>query len=82
MIQGNAPGAFQIAGADHKWIWADAHIVDGVVVVSSSLVQFPTQVRYAWQSNPNATLFNGTGLPASPFRTDDWPEMTQDRTVY
>ncbi|AXC10123.1 Sialic acid-specific 9-O-acetylesterase [Acidisarcina polymorpha] len=82
VIRGNAPGAFQIAGADRKWIWADAHIVDGVVVVSSSLVQFPTQVRYAWQSNPNATLFNGIGLPASPFRTDDWPLMTQDRPVY
>ena len=82
VVRGNAPGAFQIAGADHKWVWADAHMVDGVVVVSSSLVQFPTQVRYAWQSNPNATLFNGIGLPASPFRTDDWPEMTQDRPVY
>jgi len=82
MIRGNAHGAFQIAGADRQWFWADAHIVDGVVVVSSSLVQFPTQVRYAWQSNPNATLFNGAGVPAAPFRTDDWPEITQDRPVY
>lgn len=82
VIRNNEPGAFQIAGADHKWVWADAHIVNGVVVVSSSLVQFPTAVRYAWQSNPNATLFNGISLPASPFRTDDWPLLTQDRPVY
>jgi sialate O-acetylesterase len=33
-------------------------------------------VRYAWQSNPIATLFNGAGLPAVPFRTDDWPGIT------
>jgi sialate O-acetylesterase len=52
------------------------------VTVSSPSVPHPTQVRYAWQSNPEATLFNGAGLPAGPFRTDDWPEMTQDTRPY
>jgi sialate O-acetylesterase len=39
-------------------------------------------VRYAWQSNPAANLFNGAGLPAAPFRTDTWHEMTQDVRPY
>ena len=68
------PSAFQIAGADHKWSRADAHIVNGIIVVSTSLVQYPIAVRYAWPSNPNGTLFNGAGRPAAPFRTDDWTE--------
>jgi hypothetical protein len=38
--------------------------------------EIATAVRYAWQSNPQATLFNGAGLPATPFRTDDWPGAT------
>lgn len=44
----------------------------------SSLSPHPKQVRYAWQSNPEATRFNGAGLPAAPFRTDDWPIITQN----
>ena len=68
------PSAFQIAGADRKWFRADAHIVNGVIVVSTSLVQYPIAVRYAWQSNPTGNLFNGRGQPAAPFRTDDWPQ--------
>jgi len=68
---------FQIAGADKKWVWADARIVGDSVIVSSPEVPAPQEVRYAWQSNPPATLFNGAGLPASPFRTDTWPGMTE-----
>jgi sialate O-acetylesterase len=49
------------------------------VIVSSKSVPNPKAVRYAWQSNPLATLFNGAGLPAAPFRTDDWPGVTQPR---
>jgi sialate O-acetylesterase len=45
--------------------------------VSSSSVPHPKEVRYAWQANPKATLFNGAGLPATPFRTDDWPGIVQ-----
>lgn len=42
----------------------------------------PKEVRYAWQANPTATLFNGAGLPAAPFRTDDWPGITQTHAPY
>lgn len=64
-------GAFEIAGAGHTWFPADAHLVNGVVVVSTSLVQQPTSVRYTWSTLGTATLFNGVGLPAAPFRTDE-----------
>ncbi len=74
VLHTSTPSAFQIAGADHKWFLADAHIVNGIIVVSTSLVQHPVAVRYAWPSNPNGTLFNRAGRPAAPFRTDDWPE--------
>lgn len=57
--------------------------VDGAtVVVSSPSVPKPVAVRYAWQPNPRATLCNGAGLPAEPFRTDDWPEMTARHETY
>jgi len=45
-------------------------------------VQNPVAVRYAWQANPMATLFNGAGLPAAPFRTDDWKGITEGRQPY
>ena len=69
-------GRFAIAGADKKWYWAEAAI-DGIggstVVVSSPEVASPVAVRYAFSMNPNgANLYNREGLPASPFRTDDW----------
>jgi sialate O-acetylesterase len=64
-------GAFEIAGADHTWFPADAHLVNGVVVVSTSLVQQPTAVRYKWSTSAAATLFNSAGRPAAPFRTDE-----------
>jgi sialate O-acetylesterase len=70
---------FSVAGADRKWSWADARIDGNAIVVSSSMVPEPRAVRYAWQSNPAATLYNGAGLPAVPFRSDDWPGMTDDR---
>jgi sialate O-acetylesterase len=62
-----------IAGADRNFVWADAKIVGDTVVVSSSQVESPAAVRYAWAPNPKCNLYNSAGLPASPFRTDDWP---------
>jgi sialate O-acetylesterase len=79
VAKGGEPGEFSIAGADRKWFWADARIDGDTVVVSSPSVPDPKAVRYAWQSNPLANLFNGAGLPAVPFRTDEWPGMTDDR---
>jgi len=63
---------FAIAGADHKWVWAKARIVGDQVAISSPEVKSPVAVRYAWADNPDCNLYNGAGLPASPFRTDDW----------
>jgi sialate O-acetylesterase len=63
---------FAIAGADKKFVWADAQIVGRSVVVSSPAVSSPVAVRYAWANNPPCNLVNKAGLPASPFRTDDW----------
>jgi hypothetical protein len=51
---------------------AEAPIEGDTVVVSSPKVPQPVAVRYAWMPNPTCNLFNGAGLPASPFRTDDW----------
>ncbi len=68
---------FAIAGADQKFVWADAHIDGDTVVVSSPQVPQPVAVRYAWGDNPEGcNLYNAAGLPASPFRTDDWPGVT------
>ncbi|GHU70301.1 9-O-acetylesterase [Bacteroidia bacterium] len=63
---------FAIAGPDHQFHWADAHIDGNTVVVCSPKVAFPVAVRYAWSDNPACNLQNGAALPASPFRTDDW----------
>jgi len=68
---------FSIAGKDRQWHWADAKIVGDTVVVSSPAVAEPEAVRYAWQANPVATLYNSAGLPAVPFRTDHWPLSTE-----
>lgn len=63
---------FVVAGADRQWKPARARIEGSTVVVSSPEVAAPVAARYAWENLPTATLFNGAGLPASPFRTDDW----------
>lgn len=77
VVKGDKLGEFSIAGPDRKWHWAEARIEGNSVVVSSPQVPDPVAARYAWQANPLATLYNGAGLPAVPFRTDDWPESTQ-----
>ncbi len=66
--------AFAIAGKDQKWHWADAVIEGDKVEVSSKEVEEPIAVRYAWAMNPSQRnlLYNKEGLPASPFRTDNW----------
>ncbi|MEZ5431520.1 MAG: hypothetical protein R3F31_10180 [Verrucomicrobiales bacterium] len=64
---------FAIAGEDRKFFWAQATIEGGSVVVRSAEVPHPVAVRYAWSGRfPWANLFNQDGLPAQPFRTDDW----------
>ena len=65
---------FAIAGEDKTFVWAEAQIVGDTVVVSSPEVKSPAAVRYAWANNPECNLVNKAGLPASPFRTDEWSE--------
>ncbi len=68
---------FAIAGADKQYHWANAYIEGETVVVFSPAVQQPVAVRYAWADNPGTLdLYNVEGLPAFPFRTDDWPLFT------
>lgn len=76
VAQGGELKGFTIAGADHKFHPAKARIVNDKVVVSSEEVPFPVAVRYGWANNPDCNLYNKAGLPASPFRTDDWPGVT------
>lgn len=75
-------GEFSVAGDDQQFHWANARIQGDTIIVSSPAVPDPKEVRYAWQSNPQATLFNGAGLPASPFRTDHWKVETQSARPY
>jgi sialate O-acetylesterase len=63
---------FAIAGEDKKFVWADVTIDGDHVLISSPQVPKPVSVRYAWSDNPECNLVNEAGLPASPFRTDDW----------
>ncbi len=74
---GGEPKHFQIAGADQKWVWANAKLEGSEVVVWSESVPEPVGVRYAWASWPEgANLMNAEGLPASCFRTDDFLPST------
>lgn len=67
---GGALKGFVIAGADQKWVPATAKIAGDTMVVSSAAVKEPVAVRYAWAADPECNLANGSGLPASPFRSD------------
>lgn len=76
VAKGGSLTGFAIAGSDRKFVWADAKIDGNTVVVSSQTVAAPTEVRYAWSINPVCDLYNEAGLPAVPFRTDNWPGIT------
>ena len=76
---------FAIAGEDRKFVWANAEIDGDKVVVSSPLVPKPVAVRYGWADCPVVNLYCSPGfqqaaLPASPFRTDNWPMITAPKT--
>jgi sialate O-acetylesterase len=75
-VKGDRLAEFSVAGDDRRWHWAEARIEGETIVVSSPSVPNPKQVRYACQGYPVATLFNGAGLPAEPFRSDDWLGIT------
>jgi sialate O-acetylesterase len=67
---------FAVAGEDQVFHWATASIKGDKVELSSAEVPHPVAVRYAWGNNPVCNLYNGEGLPASPFRTDTWKGIT------
>ena len=67
---------FAICGGDKKFVWAKAEIVGDTVIVSSADVAKPVAVRYGWADYPVVNFWNKDGLPASPFRTDDFPMIT------
>lgn len=67
MAKGGAVTGVEIAGADNKFVPATAKIDGATLVVSSPDVQEPKFVRYGWANSPECNLFNGEGLPASPF---------------
>jgi len=70
--RGGGPVAgFEVAGENGRYVPADARIEGSTVVVFSSEVKSPRNVRYGWADNPTVSLYNGAGLPASPFRSGD-----------
>jgi sialate O-acetylesterase len=70
---------FALAGEDQIFAWADAAIVGDEVVLTAAAVPRPVAARYDWDWSPDGNLANGAGLPAFPFRTDDWPGVTVGR---
>jgi sialate O-acetylesterase len=82
-LMASRPGridTFAIAGEDREFVWANAEIQGETVVVSAKGIKDPVAVRYAWADNPSRRnlLYNREGIPASPFRTDDWPLYNAD----
>jgi WD40 repeat protein len=67
---------FSVCGEDKKFVWATAEIQGKQVVVSNPTISKPVAVRYGWADFPVVNLWNKEGLPASPFRTDDFPMIT------
>ena len=68
---------FMLADDQKQWFPATATIDGNTVIVTSDKVTKPTAVRYGWQNVPVCNLYNKEGLPASPFRTDDWPNVAE-----
>lgn len=70
---------FAIAGADRKFVWAQGKLEGNTLVLSSDQVPQPVAVRYAWGNSPFVNLYNKENLPASSFRTDTWPGVTEGK---
>ena len=68
-----SPGGFELAGADRKFFPAKAALKGGALEVIAAEVGKPVALRYAFLNFPECTIYNGAGLPALPFRADDWP---------
>ncbi|HQR42515.1 MAG TPA: hypothetical protein PLX97_07515, partial [Gemmatales bacterium] len=77
--KGDKLTGFTIAGADKKFYNAEAKIDGDKVVVTCEAVKEPVAVRFGWTDYPVVNFFNKEGIPASPFRTDEWPGVTWPR---
>jgi len=75
--RGGVPKGFEIAGEDRVWHAAGAIIEGDTAILSAYGVERPVAARYGWDDADEPNLFNGAGLPASPFRTDDWERVTR-----
>ena len=76
VCQGSELTGFTLAGEDKVFYPAQASIVGDTVVVTCDAVKQPVAVRFGWADYPVVNFFNKEGLPATPFRTDDWPGIT------
>ncbi|MFC6998841.1 sialate O-acetylesterase [Rufibacter roseus] len=77
MTKGKELTHFEVAGADQKFVKANGKIEGNTVVVQAKDVKQPVAVRFGWENTATPNLFNKAGLPASSFRTDDWPKENQ-----
>lgn len=75
--EGGVPKGFEVASEEGAWHAAGAIIDGDSVILSAYGVMKPVAARYAWDDDDEPNLFNAAGLPASPFRTDDWQRLTQ-----
>lgn len=71
-IKGTTLKGFTVAGPDHVFYPAEAIVQGGKIILSSPEVSIPLAARYGWADNPNCNLYGKNGLPAAPFRTDNW----------
>ena len=76
VVKGDRLTGFTIAGPDHKFVNAEATIQEDKVIVTSPRVEKPVAVHYGWADCPVVNLWNKDGLPATPFRTDDFALIT------
>ncbi|AIM38262.1 hypothetical protein KO02_17395 [Sphingobacterium sp. ML3W] len=65
-------GGFTVAGKDQVFYPAEIKQQGNKLIVSALEVAAPVAIRYGWADNPDLVLYNEAGLPASPFRTDNW----------
>jgi sialate O-acetylesterase len=81
VVKGGRLKGFTIADGSRKFREAEAHLKDRrTVIVGNADIHRPCAVRFGWVDNPEEdNLFNSAGLPASPFRTDSWPRLTEER---
>ena len=77
VVRGPHLVGFEIAGQDQQFFPAEAKVEGTEVLLTSSRVSNPVAARYAWANDPKCNLYNSVGLPAPPFRTDDWTVSTQ-----